>query len=165
MEVVVLADTHLRGGLDRLPDEVVEVARGSDVVLHAGDLTSARVLDELRTLAPVYAVLGNNDTELTGRLPADVQVELAGVRVAMVHDSGPAKGRAARMARRFPGAQLVVFGHSHIPVDEAGAAGQLLFNPGSPTQRRMQPYPTYGHLRLEGGVVVAREVVALPRPR
>lgn len=161
MKVVVLADTHLRGGLDRLPAEVVAALRQCDAILHAGDVTSHRALDELRAFGAVHAVLGNNDADLVGRLPVEIRIELAGVRIAMVHDSGPAKGRAARLSRRYPDARIVVFGHSHVPLVEMGNGDQLLFNPGSPTQRRLQPHPTYGRLRLEQGEVVAREIVAL----
>lgn len=158
----MLADTHLRAGLDRLPVEVVDVLRCSDVILHAGDLVTRPVLDALRALGEVHAVLGNNDHELAGVLPEELHLELGGVRIGMVHDSGLRKGRATRMARRFPGADLVVFGHSHVPVNEAGVGAQFLFNPGSPTQRRAQPHRTFGRLRLEHGAVVERAILAVP---
>ena len=103
-------------------------------------------------------MLGNNDHDLVGVLPEQLTVELAGVRIGLLHDSGPSAGRAARMARRFPDAHLVVFGHSHIPVNEPGLGGQVLFNPGSPTLRRTQPNRTFGRLRLIGGVVRDRAV-------
>lgn len=153
LEVVVLADTHLGEGLGPLPARVRRAARDADVVLHAGDVTSARALDELSALAPTWAVLGNNDRELAGALPEQHVLELAGVRVALLHDAGPRPGRAARLRRRFPDADVVVFGHSHVPLDERGVGGQLLFNPGSPTQRRSQPRATYGRLLLAGGEV------------
>jgi putative phosphoesterase len=153
-KAVVLADTHIVGtGSGRLPEPVWNAVRSADVILHAGDVVSAEFLDELRAFAPVYAVLGNNDRSLGGVLPDVVEVDLDGVRVAMVHDSGARKGREARMFKRFPTAGVVVFGHSHIPWNEPGVDGQLLFNPGSATQRRAQPQRTFGILHLARGEV------------
>jgi putative phosphoesterase len=149
---VVLADTHLRDGRGRsLPPAAWDELRRADVILHAGDVVEPGLLDELAALAPVHAVLGNNDTALVGTLPETRRVDLAGVPIAVVHDSGPRTGRENRMARRFPWARVVVFGHSHIPWDAPGAGGQHLFNPGSPTQRRAQPVPTIGVLEVDGG--------------
>ncbi len=131
----------------------------ADVILHAGDVLVAELLDELRALAPVHAVLGNNDHSLLGTLPETLEIELAGVPIAMVHDSGATKGRAGRMRRRFPHSAVVVFGHSHQPLDEVGVDGQRLFNPGSPTQRRRAPTKTMGWLELEAGRVVTHAIV------
>ena len=154
---VVLADTHIRRtGSRRLPDAAYAHLEEADVILHAGDILVAEVLDELGGFAPVHAVLGNNDTELVGVLPETESLILDGVRIAMVHDSGPAAGRAGRMHRRFPDADVVVFGHSHIPWDDAGVDGQRLFNPGSPTERRSQPNHTLGTLDLDSGRVASR---------
>lgn len=161
MDVVVIADTHLTTGLDRLPAGLREALHACDLVLHAGDIVSEQALAELRTLNEVVAVLGNNDRQLTGLLPVEVTVELAGVQVAMVHDAGSAKSRAARLGRRFADAQVVVFGHSHVPVDAEGVSGQILFNPGSPTQRRSQPHRTFGRLDLHGGRVRRRAIEVL----
>ena len=153
---VVLSDTHIRRGWRRrLPDTAYAHLEEADVILHAGDIVIGEVLDELRGFAPVHAVLGNNDAELVGLLPGTESLELDGVRIAMIHDSGPSAGRAGRMHRRFPWADVVVFGHSHIPWDDAGVEGQLLFNPGSPTERRAQPSHTLGTLDLDGGRVVS----------
>jgi putative phosphoesterase len=159
VQVVVLADTHLRSGIERLPRAVLEAAASADVVLHAGDVVSERAWRELGDLAPLHAVLGNNDHELVGLLPEELGIELAGVRVAMVHDAGPAPGRARRMLRRFPDASIVVFGHSHIPMNEPTVDGPWLFNPGSPTQRRRQPRPTFGRFVLHEGAVLETAVV------
>lgn len=154
VRVVVTADTHMRRDWRRvLPDPAVERLVTADVILHAGDVIERFVLDELAGYAPVHAVLGNNDHELVGELPETLEVELSGVRIAMIHDSGPATGRAARMRRRFPDCDVVVFGHSHIPWNQPGVDGQLLFNPGSPTERRRQPHPTIGVLELADGRV------------
>jgi putative phosphoesterase len=165
VRVVVVADTHLRPSSKRgLPaGAVAELAR-ADVILHAGDVVAGEVLDQLAGFAPVHAVLGNNDAGLEDRLPEVVELELGGVAVAMVHDSGPSRGRAARLARRFPDAGVVVFGHSHIPVLEQVEGGRWLCNPGSPTQRRRQPHHTLAVLDLDGGEVRHAELVVVDPP-
>jgi putative phosphoesterase len=169
--VVVLADTHLRTApadgrrVSRaLPDVVCRALPGAHAILHAGDVLDAGVLELLRGYAPVFAVLGNNDVTLVRQLPPTLVIELAGVRIGMIHDSGAATGRAARMRRRFPDSDVVVFGHSHAPLVAEGAGGQLLFNPGSPTQRRAQPRCTFGELRLQDGAVVDRRIIPIPAP-
>jgi putative phosphoesterase len=158
MEVVVLADTHLSKGFDGIDPQVLSAIAQADVVLHAGDITSRRALAELESMAQTYAVLGNNDRDLVGVLPESRLLDLDGVCVALVHDSGPRGGRETRLCKRFPTADVVVFGHSHIPIDDAGAAHQLLFNPGSPTQRRSQPHRTFGRLRLSSGRIDLHQV-------
>jgi len=151
-EVVVLADTHIsRGSARRLPAAVYAALERADLVLHAGDVVTGEVLEELSTFAPTLAVLGNNDGELVGQLPGERSFTVEGLRIAMVHDSGARRGREGRLRRRFPTADLVVFGHSHVPVDAPGLDGQHLFNPGSPTERRRQPVHTFGRLRIADG--------------
>ena len=161
MVVAVISDTHMRRDARRLPDACVERLRAAGAILHAGDVTETAVLDSLRALGPpVYAVRGNVDSaELQARLPLVRNVDLAGVRIGMVHDSGPASGRLARLRRRFPGAQAVVFGHSHIPLHER-ADGFEIFNPGSPTERRSWPRHTMGVATIEDGTVTF-ELIAL----
>ena len=162
MRVGVVADTHLRRGWSRaLPAKAVAELASSDVILHAGDLVIPEVLDQLGELAPVHAVLGNNDVELVGSLEEEVSLELEGVRVAMVHDSGPRAGREARLRRRFPESDVVVFGHSHIPWDAEGLDGQWLLNPGSPTERRRQPHRTMATMDLADGRLVATRIVVV----
>jgi putative phosphoesterase len=159
VRALVLADTHLRPGrASGLPREVCDELQRCDVVLHAGDVVTHHLLDELRRHAPVYAVLGNNDTELVGVLPEQIEVTLGGVDVAIVHETGAAKGRPARVRRRFPDRRVVVFGHSHVPANE-WHDGQLLFNPGSAVDRRRQPVRTYGVLELEAGAVRRHDIV------
>lgn len=160
LDAAVLADTHVRAG-HTLPLAVWDRLRGADLILHAGDVLTGELLEELRQIAPVHAVLGNNDRDLVGVLPERLELDLAGVRVAMVHDSGARAGRERRVRRWFPDADIVVFGHSHEPVDAEGLDGQRLFNPGSPTQRRRQPHPTMGRLRLQDGRIVHRDIAAL----
>jgi uncharacterized protein len=159
LRVLVLADTHLRADLAPLPPEVWTAVEASDVVLHAGDVVTADLLDALKARRPVHAVLGNNDRSLVGALPDRLELELAGVRVAMVHDSGPRGGRERRLRRWFPDAALVVFGHSHEPVDADGEDGQRLFNPGSAVQRRRQPRRTIGRLTLAAGTILDHAIV------
>lgn len=162
MHVLVLADTHVRTGTNRtLPDEVWAAARRADTILHAGDVLERGLLDELADLAPLHAVLGNNDTTLANMLPETLTIELEDVTVAMIHDSGPRSGRPARMRRRFPGADLVVYGHSHLPDDSEGIDGQRLFNPGSCTERRGAPHHTYGWLEVADGTLVDHRIVAV----
>jgi putative phosphoesterase len=164
VRVAVLADTHLRPERSTaLPERVRRELERAEVILHAGDLLTGHVLDDLRRYAPVHAVLGNNDAALFGALPERLELELGGVTVAMVHDSGARSGRARRLRRWFPNAGLVVFGHSHEPLDEAGEDGQRLFNPGSPTQRRRQPHPTMGVLELETGRIRRHAIVRVDR--
>jgi putative phosphoesterase len=153
--LAIVSDTHLPRGARRLPDRCVELMRAADVILHAGDLSTSAVLAELRALGPpVHAVLGNVDEPaLAGELPAEATLQAGGARIAMLHDSGPAAGRMARMHRRFPDADAVVFGHSHIPLHETGPGGLQLFNPGSPTDRRRQPRHTMGVAEVGGGAV------------
>ncbi len=152
MRVVVLSDTHAPRRWRSCPPRVAAELRGADLILHAGDVCTAPVLAELAQYAPVTAVLGNNDGQDVADWGAaeTAALTLDGLRVAMLHDSGPAAGRLARMRRRFPEADLVVFGHSHIPLDQSGY-GLRIFNPGSPTDRRRQPHGTLGVLRIEDG--------------
>lgn len=155
-----MADTHAPRRWKACPPRVAEHLRDADVILHAGDVCTAGVLDELAGYAPVHVVLGNNDGPDVAAwgAPETLELDLAGLRVAMIHDSGPADGRAARMRRRFPNADLVVFGHSHIPMDQTNA-GVRIFNPGSPTDRRRQPRGTIGILDIDRGKVVAAQII------
>ncbi len=165
MRVVALSDTHAPRRWKSCPPPVAAQLRLADVILHAGDVCTALVLEELSGYAPVLAVVGNNDgrdVAAWGATPT-LQADLGGLRVAMIHDSGPAHGRLQRMRRRFPGADLVVFGHSHIPLDaeEGGPGGLRIFNPGSPTDRRRQPQGTVGVLRIEAGRLAAADIIAV----
>jgi uncharacterized protein len=160
VRVVVLADTHAPRRWRACPPRVAAELRGADLILHAGDVCTASVLAELRQYAPVVAVLGNNDGPDVADWGAvrTAELSLHGLRVAMLHDSGPSAGRLARLRRAFPGADLVVFGHSHIPLDQSGY-GLRIFNPGSPTDRRRQPHGTLGVLRIEEGRLAEATIV------
>lgn len=155
MKVAVLADTHIPKRAKQLPARAYEIINSVDAIIHAGDVLTAEFLQSLNMMAPVYAVLGNNDVGL--ELPERLELLWDSVRIGVIHDSGASKGRAARMRRTFPAADLVVFGHSHIPLN-IREDGLLLFNPGSPTDRRMQAKHTMGLLTLDEGQVEARIV-------
>ncbi|MFJ8690016.1 metallophosphoesterase family protein [Micromonospora wenchangensis] len=145
MRLLMIADTHLPRRARDLPDEVWTAVDAADVVLHAGDWVEVDLLDRLADRARrLVGVYGNNDgPDLRARLPEVAEVELAGLRVAVVHETGPKTGREQRCAARFPDRDLLVFGHSHIPWDSVTSGGLRLLNPGSPTDRRAQPYATY----------------------
>ncbi|MEU7619935.1 metallophosphoesterase [Micromonospora rifamycinica] len=145
MRLLMIADTHLPRRARDLPDQVWAAVDAADVVLHAGDWVEVALLDRLADRARrLVAVYGNNDgPDLRARLPEVAEVELAGLRVAVVHETGPKIGREQRCAARFPDRDLLVFGHSHIPWDSVAPGGLRLLNPGSPTDRRSQPHATY----------------------
>lgn len=162
MRVAVLSDTHAPRYWKSCPPAVARVLEHVEVILHAGDVCTPAVLDELSAWAPVHAVRGNNDGPDVAAwgAPDTLALELAGLPVAMVHDSGARVGRPARLRRRFPDARLVVFGHSHIPLNEEHD-GQRIFNPGSPTDKRRQPRGTVGLLRIEDGELTQADIVAV----
>jgi hypothetical protein len=157
--MLVLADTHIRDGSARdLPAVVWDLASGVDAILHGGDILGHELLSRLSATAPTYAVLGNNDHELAGVVPERRIVELEGMRIGMVHDSGQRAGRARRLHGWFPECGVVVFGHSHEPCDEPGVDGQRLFNPGSTVERRRQLHHTVGVLEIVDGILVDHEI-------
>jgi uncharacterized protein len=150
--VAVIADTHLPRRARRIPDACLERLAKADLILHAGDFVSVGALEELEAIGPpLAAVHGNVDSEeLRRRLPAERTVEAGGLKIGLLHDAGPSRGRLERMRARFPDAAAVVYGHSHIPLHEE-AEGFQLFNPGSPTDRRRQPSHTMGLARVNRG--------------
>jgi putative phosphoesterase len=163
--VLLTADTHVPDFARSLPPELIAAARHVDMIIHAGDVTRAAVLDELDDCAPVRAVVGNNDDADVPSWGAReaLELEVAGVTIAVIHDAGPAKGRGRRMRRRFPDADIAVFGHSHIPMD-IEEDGIRLVNPGSATWKRRQPRPTFAIVRF--GTKVDVDLRQLPvRPR
>ncbi|WP_027341156.1 metallophosphoesterase family protein [Hamadaea tsunoensis] len=162
MRVVVIADTHLPKRARDLPAVVWAAIDDADVTVHAGDWVDAAALGAIEARTPrLVGVYGNNDgPELRLRLPEIARAELAGVRVAVVHETGAKEGREKRCDLRFPDADLLVFGHSHIPWDSTTPGGLRLLNPGSPTDRRRQAYATFLTMDLAGGRI---ESVALHR--
>ncbi len=160
LRVAVISDTHSPRFWKALPAVVATQLHAVDVILHAGDVCTPDVLDELAAYAPVHVVLGNNDGPDVAAwgAPETLEMQLDGLKVAMIHNSGQKDGRAARMRRLFPDADLVIFGHSHIPWDTEWQ-GQRLFNPGSPTDKRRQPRGTMGQLVIDDGVLLSAEIV------
>ena len=163
MRVAVIADTHLPRGARRLPEQCLEALRGADLILHAGDVVTAAVLEELRALGPpVEAVRGNIDEpELQQLLPEERVVTAGEARIGMIHIPGPAAGREARLAARFPDCDAVVYGHTHIPQVELFQHLWIL-NPGSPTERRRAPTHTMLVLQIHGARIVP-ELLTLRR--
>lgn len=164
VRLVLTADTHVPKRAKDLPGELWDAVDAADVVVHAGDWVEPALLDAMQDRAVrLIGVHGNNDgAELRGRLPAVARVEVAGIRLAVVHETGPAKGREARCVRAYPDADVLVFGHSHIPWNTA-ADGLRLVNPGSPTDRRRQPWCTYVTATATEGALRDVTLHRLPR--
>lgn len=161
MRIGLVSDTHIPSRARALPPEVLALFAGVELILHAGDATTRAPLDELAALAPTRAVAGNvDDARLRAELPERIRLDLGGITVGMVHDSGPAQGRRERMRRLFPGCRVVVFGHSHQPLVE-DHDGLLLVNPGSACDPRRARVPTVAILEIVGGEPSA-ELVTLP---
>ena len=160
--LAVISDTHLPRGSRVLPQACLEQLATADAILHAGDLIELSILSELERIGPpVHAVRGNVDSaELQARLPLTRVVIVDGARIAMVHDGGPADRRLDRLRRRFPDADAVVFGHSHMPLHEE-RDGFAIFNPGSPTERRRSPRHTMGIATVDDRGHVTFELVDL----
>jgi putative phosphoesterase len=155
MLIAVISDTHLPRGSRRLPDACVERIAGADLLLHAGDFSTLEVLRELEAIGPpLVGVHGNVDSaDLRRLLPAERVVDAEGARIAVLHDAGPRAGRLERMRRRFgERADVMVFGHSHLPLHEQAPDGFQIFNPGSPTERRRAPSHTMGLIGVSDGL-------------
>ena len=145
MRLLLIADTHVPKRARDLPASVWDEVADADVVLHAGDWVAPSLLDALEARAKrLVGCWGNNDgAELRRRLPERADATLGGLRFTVVHETGAAAGREVRMAKEYPGTDVLVFGHSHIPWDTTAKTGLRLLNPGSPTDRRRQPFCTY----------------------
>ncbi len=164
MRLLLLSDTHVPTRARELPTEVWAAVDAADLVVHAGDWIDVPTLDALEGRARrLVGVHGNNDgPQLRARLPEVAYADVAGVRLAVVHDSGPARGREERCIQAFPDADVLVFGHSHIPWDTTAAGGLRLLNPGSPTDRRRQPACTYLTATALDGRIFDVRLHALP---
>ena len=161
----VVSDTHIPGRAAQLPEAMLSAFGEVDLILHAGDLTSLEVMEALEELAPVEAVQGNmDDLKVRARLAERRIVEAEGCRIGLVHGSGSPLGLERRALRAFEanGVQAVVFGHSHKPFNHR-VGEVLLFNPGSPTDRRFSPHGSFGRLRVNGRAV-SGEVVEITAP-
>ncbi|MFI0237889.1 metallophosphoesterase family protein [Streptomyces sp. NPDC016845] len=167
MRLLLMSDTHLPKRAKELPAELLERMALADVVVHAGDWVDAATLDLLESRSRrLLGVHGNNDgPELRARLPEVARAELGGVRFGVVHETGAAQGRERRCAERFPDLDVLVFGHSHIPWDTTAPAGLRLLNPGSPTDRRRQPFCTYMTAVADAGELTEVTLHRLPPRR
>jgi putative phosphoesterase len=164
VKLLLISDTHLPGRARVLPEQVWREVEAADVVLQAGDWVDVPLLDELESRSKrLIGVYGNNDgPPLRARLPEIARVELDGLRLAVIHETGAKQGREQRCDAQFPDTDVLVFGHSHIPWDTTTPAGLRLLNPGSPTDRRRQPHCTYQTARISEGALVDVELHELP---
>lgn len=155
MRLVLISDTHMPARARDLPARLWADIEAADAVVHAGDWVHVDLVDELEARSNrLIGCWGNNDgPELRSRLPERADVTLAGVRLTVVHETGAAAGRETRMAKAYPDTDVLVFGHSHIPWDTTAAGGLRLLNPGSPTDRRRQPFCTYMTAVIESGTL------------
>ncbi|PCE14454.1 phosphodiesterase [Microbacterium sp. SZ1] len=150
--MLLLADTHVPKRVRRLPDAVLHAIDRADIVAHAGDWVDLQTLDLIESRSRVFhGVYGNNDgPDLRARLPEVARFQVEGLRVAMIHETGPAARREQRMDEAFADTDLLIFGHSHIPWDSVAPSGMRLLNPGSPTDRRRQPVCTMMTVTIDG---------------
>jgi putative phosphoesterase len=164
MRLLIMSDTHVPKRARDLPAVLWDEVDAADIVVHAGDWVELALLDRLETRSRrLIGVYGNNDgPELRARLPEIARADLAGLRLAVVHETGPAKGRERRCAAAFPETDVLVFGHSHIPWDSVTDTGLRLLNPGSPTDRRRQPEHTYLTARIRSGELREVTLHAVP---
>jgi putative phosphoesterase len=166
MHLVIMSDTHLPKRARDLPQQLWDAVEAADVVIHAGDWVDLAILDALeRRSRRLIGVYGNNDgPPLRARLPEVAESDLDGLRIAVIHETGPAAGREKRCDAQFPGRDVLFFGHSHIPWDSTTPAGLRLLNPGSPTDRRRQPFATYLTAQVTRGRLVEIELHRLAGP-
>jgi putative phosphoesterase len=153
--IAIISDTHLPRGHHQLPAACVSRLQEADLIIHAGDLITIGILEQLRAFGNVAAVHGNvDDAAVRALLPDRLELTVGDVRVGVVHDAGAAKGRLERLRRSFTKADAVIFGHSHIPLlERAPSSGFQIFNPGSPTDKRRQPSYTMGWAKINGGEI------------
>jgi putative phosphoesterase len=151
--LVFTSDTHVPRRSRDIPHALWAAIEAADVVVHAGDWVDVALLDRFEARSQrLVAVYGNNDHgALRDRLPEVARADVEGIRLTVVHETGDAKGREVRCAARFPDADVLVFGHSHIPWDTTASTGLRLLNPGSPTDRRRQPHGTFVTAVAAGG--------------
>jgi len=159
LRIGVVSDTHMFSRGAKLPDAVTAGLRGVDLILHAGDFTDPAVVPLLESIAPLEAVAGNNDgLEIVRRYGYRRVVVAGGRRIGLVHGhEGPGRSTESKalLAFRDEKVDIVVYGHSHIPYYETTPDGVLLFNPGSPTDKRWQPRYSYGIIELGERIVAA----------
>lgn len=160
MLIGVISDTHIPSRATKIPEQVIEGFSGVDLILHAGDLTSLTVVEELERIAPVKAVCGNMDSaDVARHYPREMELVLEGVKIALWHGSGgfSRHNTTYRALERFPGADCIIFGHTHQPVKKC-SGNTLLLNPGSPTDKRWEQYYSYALLEVKSGQIINAEL-------
>ncbi|MEK5504282.1 metallophosphoesterase family protein [Paenibacillus sp. SEL3] len=161
MKIIVLSDTHMPHRSKTLPSRLVQELKGSDLILHAGDWTDWFVYERLAEFAPVQGIAGNNDgMDIVERLGYQRIVEAQGKRIGMVHGHGW-RGTTENIAlNTFKGETLdcLIYGHSHIPVVKT-IDGQLVLNPGSPTDKRGEDEYSFIVLTIEADQMEAQLVL------
>jgi putative phosphoesterase len=167
IRLLIMSDTHVPVRAKDLPARLWEEVAAADVVVHAGDWMAARLVDELaERSARLIGVYGNNDgPDVRSRLPEVARHTLAGLRIAVVHETGGKAGRETRADLGYPETDLLIFGHSHIPWDSVSPGGMRLLNPGSPTDRRRQPVCTYLTAEIAAGALTDVRLHELPARR
>ncbi len=159
MKIGVVSDTHIPRAAGELPEGLLRGLAGVDLILHAGDILEPSVLDDLRAIAPVEAVCGNMDHHPAIRnLPGRRVISAAGRSIGLTHGSGAPQGLVARVMRMFEGVDCIVFGHSHSAFNET-INGVLLFNPGTPTDRRFTKSHTFGIIEI--GETITGRIISL----
>lgn len=158
MRLGVISDTH---GL--LRPEVFETFAGVDHIVHAGDVGPVALLDELATIAPVTAVWGNTDgMDVRARLPRVAKLELDGFRIVVTHGDQFGRGvKPETLQRAYPEADIIVYGHSHIPLLELADVVVTVMNPGGAGRRRFDIPASVGIIELEAGIPPRARLVPL----
>jgi putative phosphoesterase len=165
--IAVISDTHMVPGRPRaLPAACVERLRAADLIVHGGDWSTMETVGLVLGLGPpVVGVRGNvDDGAVRAALPVTAEAEIEGILIGVVHDGGPGAGRLSRLRRRFPRADVVVFGHSHVPLHEVADDGFRILNPGSPTDRRRSPRHSMAEIEVADGAVAAVAFWAVDDP-
>lgn len=159
MRLGVISDTH-----GMLRPEVFDVFRKVDHILHGGDVGKWEVMVELQALAPVTAVYGNSDDfEIRAKLPQVAEVELEGFRVVVTHGDQLGTPTPAKLHEAFPGAEIIIYGHSHKPLLELVDKTVTIMNPGGAGAPRFGVPPSVGILELEPGIPPRGRIVSLRR--
>lgn len=154
MRIGVVSDTHMFGRAKQLPQSLLEGISGVDLILHAGDWIDPKVVGLFEEIAPTDGVAGNNDgLDIIERFGRQKVLNLSGYRIGLVHGDGGRKSTLDRAMDMFRdmSVDVIVFGHSHIPY-HGMHNGTLLFNPGSPTDKRRQPRYSYGIMELGSSI-------------
>jgi putative phosphoesterase len=162
MRIVVVSDTHMPRMNKKLPKRLLHELKATDAILHAGDWTQMSVYDTLASYAPTYGVTGNNDgMDIARRFGLRKVLEFEGKRIGIVHGHGAGYriDTESRALGTFKNTRLdaIIYGHSHIPVLKR-TGEMLVFNPGSPTDKRRQPLYSFGILEISAGSLVAKHI-------